>query len=288
MGVAYVAGFDISDSDFYFEIGTSGETTIVIRGSGSGGSHTYYLDDYDANASDYYCHVDIHDMETHNGDTPLSSTWADDSLASLIQQALNAGISGEGWAGSFTVTFSVTTCKYTITYSEANTSLVMGNAETCLILGYSAGVHSGSASHTSDNTCKYAVLSSLDNISNVSDEYEAQEVGSLAISDGGTPFGMARSVPIISLDWKQPYNTHEITHTRKAVSTTLWTFQDLFEHCRTVYPLVACTEDLYTSYYPVCYLREDGANFRPERAIPDYDGYWHIPFRTFFYGWVGA
>lgn len=288
MTISYVAGFDISDSNFELQIGSAGETTIIIKYTGSGESDTYYLDDYDANASSLYCHVDIHSMETRDGETPLSSTWADASLASLLSQALNAGATGEGWAGVFLVSYVYSTCKYIISYSAADIALAVANAETGRILGYNTGVHSGSQSHVSDNTCKYAIAATLGNISRVSDEYEPSGGFSLAISDGGYPIAMSRTTPIVYFDWHQEFESREKTFIRRAASTAPWTYQHLFEHCRTIYPLVVCSQDnpLYSGYYPVVYLRGENAHFKPERDMQDYDGHWHIPFRSFLYGWT--
>lgn len=292
MSILYTAGWDMTAVDFELTFISAGQTTFTIKHTGSGESNTYYLTDYDSNSADLYSHLEFRwmDMNHDRTESPLLSDYADDPLADILEEALNAAASAESWGGTFTVTFSTTTGKYTISHSALSFA-IGGAGEALNVLGYVVA-SSTAASHTSIVVSAYAVLSTLDNVSRVSDEYEQPGVASFAVSDGGQPIGMARSVPIINMDWHQPFETHANTHKRKALYEDgylmPWTFQHFFEHCRTVYPFVVYTQDFWTGFYPVFHLREDGAHFMPERAIPDYDGYWHIPFRAYLYGWYDA
>ena len=61
-----------------------------------------------------------------------------------------------------------------------------------------------------------------------------------------------------------------------------WTWEHLFEHCRTVYPIKVVDSDNYDDVE--VFLRPEGAVFNPEAQTPDYDAQWHIPLQTVLAG----
>lgn len=280
---------NVYGAEFHLTLGSSGKSSFSVYHSTSG-SDRYLLTSEDANQSNIYNHLDLHSMTDHGYGTPLSAIYPDDTFGNLLEDALNTGASDKGWGDTFTVTFSTTTFKYTI--SCTSTFGATGLTPSLQLLGFNA-VLSGSDSYTSTYVPVFITSSDHDHMSNVSDEYESNGVGSLAISDGGRPLGIARTKSINFMDWMQQFEPISSTFTRKGTYSKSashlempWTFQSLFEHCRSVYPFVVYNEDYWSGHYPVFLLRDDGANFKPQRAIPDYDGYWHIPFRTYLYGWI--
>jgi hypothetical protein len=295
MSLLYTAGWDFSKwstfstMDYLVGMYLNNESKFIIAGFETiDDPPEYYRSilDYDTNASYKYSHLDIHDAINHNGDQLLLTEWADDGFANILQETLAAAAVAAGANYSPTVSFSPTTGKYTLGYAGGFWLLFDSGSGVKELMGFSGNKNNGLTSYTSDYVSKYCVFASQDHLSKVSDEYEPKNVASQAISDGGYSIGMARTKTLIYMDWTQTFETHEKTMARKAETANPWTFQHLYEHCRTIYPFVVYTPDYYDGHYPLCLLREDGCQFKPERDHPDYDGHWHIPFKTYLYGWL--
>lgn len=290
MSVIYATGFDITDipyttTEFQLTLSSSGETTFYVTYSTTG-THYYPLSDQDANGSSLYGHIDIEAayLRPYSTDRPYSGVYADDGLDDILEDALNAGNTAESWGGAFTVSFSATTGKYTISHSTLDFTMVF-TVNSSRILGFSE-TQSGSDSYTSDRIPYFCIAPQLGHLSTVSDEYDMFAGNSLAISDGGYSVGMSRTVPLSGFDWVQQFEPKERVFTRHSSAEEYWKYQMLWDYCGTVYPIVVCNDEIRTGYYPVCVLTEKGSQFRPRRDHPDYDGHWHIPFNTYLAGWI--
>ena len=249
MTTRYLAGFDLSDV---------GAWTLTVDDNG-GGSPTEY--DEDDLSSTLAAHIAI------------ASTPAYSSLTSMLNTALSSE--------PVSVSFSTATYRYTITYTGGGSGFDLTFSQAAAdSMGFSTLVHTNQTSITSDQVPYYLIETQVDGRSAYSRDFEPDGIASQAISDDGTSiFGLARTASPKFLDWRQQFETLESTF--KAEATTVpWTWEHFFEHARTVHPIQVV--DGYDDME--CWLRADGATFRPEPQTPDYDSQWHIPFRVVLIG----
>lgn len=222
----------------------------------SGGSQTVITEaDF---SSPKVCHIDLNaTIGTHN------------DLAGLLETELKAIHTG------FSCSFNELALTYSISHSTTNFDISFSTAAQ-RTLGFTAG-STNVASVTSTVRPYYVVDAAHAGRSSYSDRYEPDDVASLAISDSGEVFvGMARTASPAFVDWRQQFETREATFKHVATTAVPWTWQHLFEHTRTVHPLLV--KDGYDD--SVYHLRPDGSSFKPEPQTPDYDDQWHLSFRT--------
>ena len=183
--------------------------------------------------------------------------------------------------GPWTVSFSYTTGKYTISRGS-NFTLDFASASDLRLraaLGFT-GNKSGAATYTSDEQPKYVILPSIEARSNVSNVYETEGIVEEAVSDGGDAYGTALRTDELWSDWTQAMESKAQTFSRiVATPTNGWCLQAFFAHHRGTHPfaLLGTSDDDAT--WPLYKLRADGASFRPQRVTSDDDTYWNIPFR---------
>lgn len=204
------------------------------------------------------------------------SEMSDQSLATALQVLCQAALTSSSWTspGGFTVTWSKTTGKFTFAYTTANFTMAWSLADGRKFCGFSAS-QSGAATYTSDRVPTYVIAPTLDKASNDTTNYEPTGIASRATADDGTGFGIARYESPLRRDWVQEFETKEKSIRLSAASTHPWTFQDLFEHCRTVFPFIVVDGFNDDSYYECFTLREDGCVFNPDRATPGNDTQFH-------------
>jgi len=182
--------------------------------------------------------------------------------------------------GAWTVTWSYTTGKYTISRATTFTLAFSTAADLRLraALGFT-GDKSGANTYTSDEVPKYVILAAITARTAVTNVYEADGIVEEAVSDGGDAYGTALRTGELLSDWTQAYEAKTAVFTRNAVPVNGWCWQAFFAHHRGTHPfgVTGTGDDDIT--FPLYMLRADGASFTPQRVTSDDDTYWSIPFR---------
>lgn len=253
MATDYLAGVDLS------KIGT---WSLTIDDNGGGSPTVYDEDDLSST------------LAMHIATSNVSPAYS--SLSSMISTAIAAE--------PVSLLFSTTTYDYQFTYTGGGSGFDMTLSQAAAdSLGITTLVHTNVTGITSDRTPYYVILSQTAARSAYSRDYEPEGVASQAVSDDATNiFGLARTTSPKFLDWRQQFETLESTFKAAAATAVPWTWEHLFEHCRTVFPVKVIDSDNYDDLE--VFLRPEGAQFRPEPQTPDYDSQWHIPLNTVLAG----
>ena len=220
-------------------------------------------------------------------------TIAVDSLPNALASAVNAL-----WgAPTFTCTWSSTTGKYTFAGSQSFTitwsaaALAVGAQ---YIFGF-VGNRTTATSHTGEYVAKYAIVPDL-TATSVSGSatalnYEPQGIGNHPIADDGTGYGLTRVVSPLYRDWVQQFEvearcmrlSNGLSGGNTVVSYTptygYWTFQELFEYCRGIWPFIVI-DGFGESYNEIFSFRTDGMSWALEPAAPGDKTHFHVQFRT--------
>jgi hypothetical protein len=199
-----------------------------------------------------------------------------------------------------TVTFSLSTLKYTLSASGTFSVTWSGYQGIALreMLGFATDLSTAS-SYTSTLRPKYLIVSRLAGQSQVHETYEPQGRIAYAESDNGQAYSTHPVELPTYRDWVQPFETLAGptdlewsgnsavggTAVRRAnvglATKVTWTWEDMIKHVRATYPFAlvdrATSVDGEGDLYK---LRGEGAHFDPTRITADYDGHWTIPFVT--------
>lgn len=263
MTVYYYSGFDITEHypDFALNNIDDGSVTFSVSGSDLSISQLSHL--------------------TLAG--VLGSTWSD--LASELQSAINSAASTAGSSLTWTVTYDTSTARYTI--SADGTWSFDTTADSRALLGAEFGIYSSITTRTLGRTPEQVIVSTIPGRSQVTDDYEPGDVASQAIADaGGTNVqGIARTAALTYQDWRQEFEPKTACFSRAATDDVPWTYQDMVQHCRTVWPLRIVDDSASEDF--VGYLRQGGAAWSRdviERAAADYDKHWHVNLRMYLAG----
>ena len=232
--------------------------------SGAGAVITY--------ATGTYCHIGINSV--------MGGTSYDD-FATQLQTALNAHA---GLDGTWTVAFSTSTLKYSITCDENATITASTNALACQILGIPIASLpislTANVAYVSDYQVYYSLMGAQGCRSNDSGIYEPRDVAVDAEDDAGSHYGIAITTAPQYLDFVVPMEAKAATYTRSAVTAVPWTYEHFWKHCRVSEPF-AVVDDADSL---VLYLRASGASFVPRRQVADWDGAWNLNFATRYKG----
>ena len=295
----YYAGFDLSELTLgTITVNDGSNNAVVNLATGVTGT------DQDSVTSTLFFHYMFSDGGTFQvnpenvlGDGTAANAvlrkWANAAYCDRLENALQAAavLAGFGDAMNLFVSCARTTGLYTITYS-GNITVTFSSDAGRLFLGFDDGTHTGAASYTSDYVPQYVLAPTCDGASSpgVGDamNYEPGGLASQAVSDTGRSSGISRSVSPTYRDWVQQFETKTKTFRLSADTTTAtathpWTFQDLFEHCRTTFPFVV-VGGFNESYDEVFRLTAAGSSFVPERASPGNDSQFHLSFNTLVEG----
>jgi hypothetical protein len=217
----------------------------------------------------------------------LSSSFAAATFGGRLASALNTAATAASWAhaGSFTVTLDATTLLYTIVYGTGMTQVAFSTASGRKLLGYAAnfGPVSAGAAQTSvvaTRTPNFVISPTLPAVSMSTPNYEPTGIASQAASDSGEPFGISRTISPLYRDWTQQYETKAKTLRLAAAASHPFTFQELFERCRTVLPFIV-VNGFGESYDEMFYFRADGASMSKsaiQRASDANDAQFHVSF----------
>ena len=228
------------------------------------------------------------------------TTYAYNTFAYELEAAIDAL-----WGPDITVTWSNTTGKYTFSSASSFTFTFGGGAIAAgmpYLFGFSGDQSTPGTSHTSAFVAKYAIVPDLTATSVTGGQadgmnYEPRGIGNHPIADDGTGYGLTRVVSPLYRDWVQQFEVHQRTE-RFANGLTsavdfyaytptygYWTFQELFEYCRGIWPIIV-SSGFGESYDEVFSFRDDGMSWNPERAAPGDATHFHIPFRTVVEGMI--
>jgi len=214
----------------------------------------------------------------------------------LVQAAINAGLTANGWSASdYQVQFlennsGSPVAFYKFVYSSAHTyqfSSVAG----AQLFGNNSTTVSASASIHFLNVPRFVVMPTTQFICATREltafDYEPRGIGTLAIADDGSGYGIARTASPLYRDWMQQYNA-PATAFRK-LKTGRYSLQELFEDCRTILPFFVA-HGQFASYaeYEVFRLRDAGCSWVPESASLANHAQIHIPFRTLSIGHLNS
>lgn len=214
------------------------------------------------------------------------------NLAMDLTAAINAV-----WTPDITVTWSSTTGKYTFSAAEAFT-IAWSAAATAVgaqyIFGF-AGDRTTASSHTGEYVAKFAIVTDLTATSvtgsATAQNYEPQGIGNHPIADDGRGYGLTRVVSPLYRDWVQQF---EVPARCMRLSNGLaggyllaaytpvygyWTFQELFEYCRGIWPFIVI-DGFGKTYNEIFSLRTDGMSHELEPAALGDATHFHINFKT--------
>lgn len=231
-------------------------------------------------ATGTYAHTDLQSV---------MGTGSYDDFATALKNALDTASSG---AGVYSVTWSGTT-GYTVAYSNGNFSLTFTTTSVAAqgtymrkILGMS-GNRSGAATYSSQVRPYYVLYPVVSGRSEVSDDYEPDDLVQEAVSDSGTAYDISVLTAPKHIDWMQvgdqdvpstaytAFGGGTALHKRISPTATPWTYEHAFEHHRTGFDPILVVDG---SESLVCKMRGNKASFHPKRmGAADYD-LWSLGF----------
>lgn len=188
--------------------------------------------------------------------------------------------------GPYTVTYSATTHLYTISRAAVNFTLDFsgGTTDTRLAqaLGFTSTSHSGAITYTSDVRPYYVMVpTELARSQQLPFVYEPEDIVAEAVSDGGTPYAVAKNTTELWSDWSQTMEAKAACFDASAVSSAPWTWQMFFKHTRGQYPFAVYESALTNSVYK---HRAEGAYFKATPVTVDWDAIYNLRFKTRFLG----
>lgn len=258
MGLAYYSGFDLNRLGTFSVVFTDTHGTFTATV-----------------AANTFAHVD---MQTVMG------TGNYDDIATALQTAMNATFNSFPFVRTaiYTVTFSTTTFLYTIAVSSGTVSI--GNTTSPVaknVLGFNSFPTSAAASISSQIRPYYVISPAIGGRSNVSFDYESDEISYDGDADDGNSFGISRTTAPLFHDWTQPFEPRTAVYKRLATTAIPWTYQHMFEHARNIEPLLiqdadggVGTDDM------VCKLTAPGSVFRAQPVTADFDDIYNLNFQT--------
>lgn len=240
-----------------------GQASISVAESGGGTATASF-------SSGKYCHTDIKSV--------LGGTNYDD-FAGALKAALD---SSSSTPRTYTVTWNNSTLAYSISTNTGTVALTFtGDFGTTMehILGFSGNVAATSTA-TSDVRPYYVISSALGCASEKSDDYEVEGFSEDAYVEGGQHFGLSAATFCVLSDFRLLYESKAATFTRSLVSPVLWTYQHFYQHVRNIEPFLVADGTDNTVHR----LRAESSRFAPTRGTADFDGHWHLDFKTVVVG----
>jgi hypothetical protein len=260
MSVLYDGGFDTTEI---------GSLSVVL--SGTAGSGPAPIPD------GTYCHRDL---------SSVMGSGKYTAIAAAVKTMLDAVAVNPG---SFTVTYSTSTNRYTVSNPDAFVLTWTGDAGTRLrkILGYSGTTASGTSA-VGDLAPYYSLVPAIAGRSKFSDVYVPDETQREASADDDSTFmvgkergsdAMDPDDQIMWCDWQQAMEPLAAVLMRSAASSAPWTWEHFFKTLGGQHPFVVLDGAASTVHT----LRESGAAFTAavrQRVVADYDGLWSMNLQT--------
>ena len=259
MSILYAAGF---------QVGGSNTMTATVAGSAATITAGLYL----PGAWDTNTLVD----RANAANWTLTDYTA---FATAVDDAFTAATST-----AFTVTFSLTTGKYTVSRGS-NFTLAFSTAADLRLraaLGFS-GDKSGASTYTSDRVPDYVLLSTVGarTYEGMPDDEEPDDVAEETVDDGGTAEVLTKKTSEILSTWWQAMEPRSQVY-KRVQTTGGWTWEDFVKTTRGTHPFVVY--DPNATELPgdgaLHRFTAKGASFRPKRVTADFSDYWNIQLIT--------
>lgn len=205
----------------------------------------------------------------------------------------------EAIVAGLTVTFSASTCRYTLS-AAGNFAVTWSGAQGVAmrdLLGFEANL-SAASTYTSTKRPKYLIIARLNGQSQVHETYEPGGRISYAESDNGQSYSTYPVELPTYRDWVQPFETQagptdvewsaspgvggtavRIADVGAATKVT-WTWEHFHKHLRATLPFALVDRAAGLNGAKVYKIRGDAAHFDPTRVTADYDGHWSMPMQT--------
>lgn len=226
------------------------------------------------------CHIDISSVTGYS-----SFTSAATQLATLMN--LVSGI-----AGTYSVSFSTTTLKYTISLSAGTFTLNQvgsgGTPTTSAFVNATGLTQLTGASVgpvttvTSDTASYYAVIGTVGGRSDVTPIQEAEGLTYEAVANDGTVYLIGRTGSAKQMDFSVRIEPKENVYTAFATAGIPWTHEHLFQYARQGGSVVIA--DTTTGETVVGKLRADGSSLRPVYTVADYTQWYDVPYKLYVMG----
>lgn len=290
----YYAGFDVA---LLTGLGTISMDNGIGQNFSVNLSSGVTSTDQNGDSTTLFFHYDRftnYQVTSENADAAVTLVkWADEGYAKALQTAMRAAATTASYPSpsNITVACARTTALYTIAHS-ATFDLAFSVDAGLRFLGFNDIAETGQTSYTGDYAPDYTINPTLSGGSSpgVGDmlNYEPGNIASLGVGDSGRGYGIGRDAGPLYRNWTQQFETKEKTlrlsaDTDPTTATHPWTFQNLFEHCRTKYPFIV-VQGFGETYDEAFRLRSEGASWSPERAVPGDDAHFHMPFQTLVEG----
>lgn len=251
-----MAGFIVAGWDF----ARLGEHDLRLTDDGG----TYTID-YTAGT---YAHRDLQSV--------MGTGFYDDFAGKLA-----ADMTARPGAGTYTVTWSAITLKYTLSYSAGNFSIDFTSTtfrqRMGQMLGFSANV-SGASSYVSTRIPYYALALARDGVSNYSRPYETRGQTVRGVSVNASAYSIGPATYEKRISGKFRFMGLSAVHAETALSGTPWTYEHLLQHARCVEPVYIETT---TTDLLVCKFVD--SEFHEEARVPvwnDYHALWDVKFEV--------
>lgn len=241
-------------------------------------------------ASGTYAHRDL------SGAGGVAASYTD--LATAVQLAMSTVLTTLG----ATVTFSLSTLRYTVTFGGSGVidfrtatlgddrgkrmAAALGfNYAHANAVGGSASdpfnfFLSGAVSFTSNVAPYYLFELSRDGISDYEPPYEKEGQTKRVESSLGNAFSIGPRTRVQHVDWTVRFQTRETVLSRYSADEA-WTYEDLVKHARAWEPILLHTTELDL----VCLNREGDFHRRARQPEwSNYHGRWSLPFRGQYVG----
>jgi hypothetical protein len=253
MALYIESGFDLGDEPYSIDVVETGGNSFTASLS----SGTYFFST---------------DASSATGDQSALVTGYGDFLAAL-EAALDTG--GAAGAGAYTVSFSTSTARVTITHSGAGgvTAIQLTANTRGTYIGHTT-VLSGALTHELD-TAPYHWLSGTVGYWSRYVDHEIGDMATDVVSHSARPYGIARVTPEHEIRMDVSMEPRAIVYTDHAAAASPWTWQRFFRHVRNIQPIMI--NDGTHKHY--CKLQDRGALFSPRSVSSDYVGHWDIRLR---------
>lgn len=195
---------------------------------------------------------------------------------------LRAAASLAGWSDpdDVDVIFNPGTRRVHVSYSGGITAITFSNDAVRRLFGFASDFSGSATTVTGTQLPMYIVEPTINGASSASVVGERDASCNLAYSANGRSFSIGRTVTPMYRNWVQQYETRAKSFRRfNAGAPAEFTYQDLFETCRTRLPF-AVLDGFNDAIYSAYGFEDQEDSFAPEPAVPGSADQFHIDFKT--------
>lgn len=289
MVMLYSAAFDVTLPGLgTMTLSTSGESDAVVNLATMG---SLAVDG--VSTSNIYNHYNGFAAYRAVGQDPAASSnllnYARANFSEIVEYYGEAALLAATWTSpaGFEVSFQYATSPptYTISWPTANFTIAWSTAAGRALFGFAADSSTPATTHTGTLCPTYVYVPTLQAVSDNTPNFEASEIANHVASDGGSGFGLQRTVVPVYRDWKQEFETKALTMRANAASPLPWTMQHLFEHCRGQFAFIVASGfgESFDEYFS---FRTESTRWNPQRHTPGNDAQFFHDFRCTVEGTV--